>query len=271
MELLNCVETSIQNQNELESKNQLFSLFLIEPLQTGQGITLGNSLRRTLLSDLTGFAITGTRINNLHHEFSIIEGVREDVLEILLNLKEIVFKPSLKIKNQFISTPLKIKGILNIQGPIIVTAGMFFLPKETFQIINPEQYICTVLDNSKFYMEIDIENGVGYKLVEETRKKYFQENFLINKPSTLLVDALFSPIKRVNFKIKIIHDSYGNLKESLALEILTNGSISPKRSLQEANKILMDLFYSLFVNQNFLELSNHLISLDKLKKQEKQE
>ena len=255
--VLNCLETSID-----EEKN-ILSSFLIEPLQTGQGITLGNSLRRTLLADLTGFAITGARINNLKHEFAVVEGIREDILEILLNLKEITLRSSLLLKEKIAingnKKPLKFKAFLNVQGPMIVTAGMFFLPKNAFQIINPEQYICTIVNNSNLYLEIDIENGVGYQLTDESRKRNIPEKLSTLKPTTLLVDALFMPVKRVNYKIKLIHDSYGNIKESLYLEIQTNGSITPKRSLQEAIKILMHLFYSLFLTPELLEISSHLI------------
>jgi DNA-directed RNA polymerase subunit alpha len=254
--VLSCIETSID-----EEKN-ILSSFIIEPLETGQGITLGNSLRRTLLSDITGFAITGARINNLKHEFALIEGIREDTLEILLNLKEIVFKPSLilkeKIYGQINSMPLKFKSFINIKGPVIVTAGMLYLPRDLFKIVNPEQYICTIIDSSDFYLEIDIENGVGYQLTDEIRKKKLGEKLSILQPTTLLVDAIFMPIKKVNYKIKLIHDSNGNIKESLYLEILTNGSISPKRSLQEAIKILINLFYQLLITPQFLSISSFL-------------
>ncbi len=250
---LNCIETSID-----ERKN-ILSSFIIEPLETGQGITLGNSLRRTLLSDLTGFAITGVRINNLKHEFAIIDGIREDILEVLLNLKEIIFKPSLVLKKRISektnTLPLKFKSFVNAKGPVIVTAGMLNLPKNLFQIINPEQYICTLIDDSNFYLEIDIENGVGYQLTDESRKKNIQERLSILKPTTLLVDSIFMPVKKVNYKIRLIHDSYGNIKESLYLEILTNGSITPKRSLQEAIKILINLFYPLLMTPQLLALS----------------
>ncbi len=254
--ILNCIETSID-----EQKN-MCSSFIIEPLETGQGITLGNSLRRTLLADLTGFAITGVRINNLKHEFSIIEGIREDVLEILLNLKEIIFKPSLILKEKVNQkgniASLQFKAFLNVKGPLIVTAGMLFLPKDAFQIINPEQYICTIIDDSNLYLEIDIENGVGYQLTDESRKKKFKEKLSILKPTTLFVDAIFMPVKRVNYKIKLIHDSYGNIKESLYLEIYTNGSITPKRSLNEAIKILINLFSSLLITPELLTISSEL-------------
>jgi DNA-directed RNA polymerase subunit alpha len=235
MSKLTCIESYIE-----EDKNQ-YGFFLIEPLECGQGITLGNALRRTLLSDLSGFAITGVRINNLKHEFAIIEGLREDILEVLLNLKELIFKGSFFFKED--NNNEKLKGFLNVKGPLIVTAGMFQLPKGRIKLINPNQYICTIVDDSELYLEIDIENGKGYRLTEEIKKQKITEKFYPNKPSTLLIDAIFLPIKKVNYKIKLIHDTQGNIKESLHLEILTNGSISPKRSIQEGLKILMNLFY----------------------------
>jgi DNA-directed RNA polymerase subunit alpha len=250
MNKLTCIESYIdQDQNH-------YGCFLIEPLEIGQGITLGNALRRTLLSDLSGFAITGVRINNLKHEFAIIEGLREDILEVLLNLKELVFKGSFFFKEK--NSQEKLKGFLNIKGPIIVTAGMFNLPKNRVKIINPNQYICTLVDDSELYIEIDIENGKGYRLSEETKKQKLDEKFSPVTPSTLLIDAIFMPIKKVNYKVKLIHDTQGNIKESLHLEILTNGSITPKRAIQEALKVLMNLFYPLFVDPNFLVVSSQL-------------
>jgi DNA-directed RNA polymerase subunit alpha len=250
MPTLNCIETYI------EKDKTHYGCFLIEPLETGQGITLGNALRRTLLSDLIGFSIVGVRINNVKHEFSTIEGLREDILEVLLNLKEIVFKnysPSQHdLKN------CKWKGFLNVQGPVILTAGMFNLPKDSLKILNPNQYIGTIVDTSEFYMEIDIESGKGYSLTEETRKKTSYKTVSNLRPSTLFIDAIFMPIKRVNYKIKLIHDTKGNIKESLNLEIWTNGSITPKRSLQEGLKILLNLFYSLFITPDFLKVSSEL-------------
>jgi DNA-directed RNA polymerase subunit alpha len=250
MTKLICLESYI------DQSNNHYGNFLIEPLEIGQGITLGNSLRRTLLSDLTGYAITGVRINNLKHEFAILEGLREDILEILLNLKEVVFRCSSFSPN--LSKLKKFKGFINIQGPIVVTAGMFQLPKNLLKIINPNQYICTIVDNSQLYLEIDIENGKGYQLADENRKKIINEKFVTIKPSTLILDSIFFPIKKVNYKIKLIHDTKGNIKESLNLEILTNGSITPKRSIQESLKILLNLFYPLFINPKFLAVSSEL-------------
>lgn len=249
MSTLTCIETYFD-----EDQNH-YGSFIIEPLEPGHGITLGNAIRRTLLSDLTSFAITGARINDLKHEFSVIPGLREDILEIILNLKEIVLK-GFGSSNQNLKDT-KLKGFLNVKGPVIVTAGMFQLPKNSLKIINPYQYICTIVNNSEFYLEIDMEKGKGYRLNEETRRKNIQEKFVVVKPSTLLVDAIFMPIRKVNYKIKLIHDTQGNIKESLNLEILTNGSITPKRSLQESIKILMNIFYPLFVNGNFLRVSSN--------------
>ena len=258
MSTLTCIETYLDNE-----KNY-FGSFIIEPLETGQGITLGNALRRTLLSDLNGFAITGLRINNLKHEFSTLEGVREDVLEIMLNFKDVIFKNTFLSKNK--SYELKQKGYLNVKGPLIVTAAMLKLPRYLLKVINPQQYICTIIDDSELYIEVDIEKGKGYRLSEENRKNKIESKINPIKPSTLFVDSIFMPIKKVNYKIKLIHDSKGNIKESLNFEILTNGSVTPKRSLQEALKLLLNLFYPLFLNPAFLEISEKLIKKTESKK-----
>jgi DNA-directed RNA polymerase subunit alpha len=245
---LNCIKTLID-----ENKN-ISSSFIIEPLESGQGITLGNTLRRALLSDLSGFAITATRINNIKHEFAIIEGLREDVVELLLNLLDIVFKPSLILKKNIIlnkkEAPLKFKGFIEVKGPTILTAGMFHLPKNSLTILNPQQYIATLFSPTNFYLEVDIQNGKGYKLAKEQFQKELNEPFNF-EPKTLFLDCNFNPIKKVNFKVKLIHDLVGNIKESLYIEITSNGSVSPKRSLQEILKNLVNLFSSLLTMPNF--------------------
>jgi DNA-directed RNA polymerase subunit alpha len=251
MTQVTCIEKYI------DSEKNYYSCFLIEPLEAGHGITLGNALRRTLLSDLTTFSITGVRINDLKHEFSTVEGLREDPLEIILNLKEIIFKSSIFLEKEKINFS-KLKGFLHIKGPIIVTAGMFQLPQNMLTIINPNQYICTLLTPSEFYLEIDIENGKGYRLTEETRQHTLEPKLSRSKAATLLVDAIFTPIKKVNYKIKLIHDTQGNIKESLNFEITTNGSITPERSLHEAAKIIMNLFYPLFIQPQFLKTASYL-------------
>lgn len=251
MNKLTCIESKIDpDQNH-------YGRFIIEPLEIGQGITLGNALRRTLLSDLSGFAVTGARINNLKHEFAVLEGLREDILEVLLNLKEIIIKSSLLFSK--FKQKTKFKGFLNIKGPAIITAGLFNLPKDKIKIINPNQYIATLVDNSELNIEIDIEKGKGYRLAEENLKQHLSDKFSPLKPSTLLLDAIFMPVKKVNYKIKLIHDTQGNIKESLQLEVLTNGSITPKRSIQESLKIIINLIYPLFIDSNFLKASSLLM------------
>ena len=241
-------------ESHIKTDKSHYGHFMIEPLEVGQGITLGNALRRTLLSDLTGFAISGVRINDLKHEFAVVEGLREDVLEVLLNLKEIVFRTSFAAHHQ----DLKLKGFLHVQGPLIVTSGMFRLSKNHISLLNTNQYICTITDESEFYLEIDIEKGRGYRFAEDNYKRNMEEKLSPSRPSTLRIDSLFMPIKKVNYKIKLIHDTKGNIKESLLLEILTNGSISPNRSILEGLKLLMELLYPLFLTPDFLVTSSLL-------------
>jgi len=239
------------------NNNKNHDFFIIEPLEIGQGLTLGNSIRRTLLNDLVTFNITGVRINNLKHEFASIDGVREDTLEVLLNLKQIVLKSKFNFNQQSNNLLLKYKGFVNIKGPIILTAGMFNIPKNIFKIINPEQYICTIVTNSSLYIEFDIQNGISYQL-DKNKDIELETSLNTINAKTLLIDTNFIPIKRVNYKIQLIHDSYGLIKESLNLEILTNGSITPKRSLKEALKLLINLFSSTLININLLKFFTHL-------------
>lgn len=246
MSNINCIE------NYIDKEQNHYGCFIIEPLEIGQGITLGNALRRTLLSDLTAFSIVGVRINNTKHEFEIIESIREDILEILLNLKEVIFK-EYSFRGQKKQKDLKFKAFLNTAGPKIITAGMFQLPENHVKIINPNQYICTLTTSEEFYIEIDIESGKGYRLAEENRKKKIEKKLLPSRPSTLFLDSIFMPIKKVNYKIKLIHDTKGNIKESLNIEVITNGSITPKRSIQDSLKILMNVFYRLFLPNNLFQ------------------
>jgi DNA-directed RNA polymerase subunit alpha len=175
----------------------------------------------------------------------------------MLNFKDVIFKNTFISKNKHYE--LKQKGYLHVKGPVIVTAGMLKLPRYLLKVINPQQYICTIVDDSELYIEIDIEKGKGYRLAEENRKNKIEKKLSSIKPSTLFIDSMFIPIKRVNYKIKLIHDTKGNIKESLNFEILTNGSITPKRSLQESLKVLLNLFYPLFLNPNFFEISDKVI------------
>jgi DNA-directed RNA polymerase subunit alpha len=198
--------------------------FCIEPLSKGQGITIGNALRRTLLSNIPGTAIVGTRISGVDHEFSVIPGVKEDALEILLNLKQLVFKGNL---NEPIITRL------NIQGPCIVTAGDIDIPTN-LELIDPQQYIATITDFSHLEMEFILEQGESYVLSEKTASN--------NPRGFLAVDGVFTPIKKVNFFVEISSSKERLEKERLIIEIETNGSILPLEALDLATERLSSLF-----------------------------
>lgn len=242
-------------QSYIDQEKNYYGSFLIGPVDIGYGITLGNTIRRILLSNLSAFAITGLRLNNLNHEFTSLEGVREDLLEIILNLKQIIFRSSYFTQKKNYK---KFKGFLKTTGPCIITAGMFNLPKNLLKIINPHQYICTLTTAKPLLLEIDIENGSGYTLSETKEKFYNQQNLISKDTTTIYLDTNFNPIKKVNYKIKLIHDTQGILKETLFIEIVTNGSVTPTRSLQESIKIILTFFSSLlikidtsFSNKNF--------------------
>lgn len=215
---IECVESRSDKPRDYYGK------FIIEPLDQGQGITVGNALRRVLLADLEGSAITAVRISGVNHEFSTIPGIREDILELLLNLKEIVIKYSGKESTI---------GRLRVQGPTIVTANNFELPPEV-EIMDPNQYIATICSNSVLEMEFKISNGKGYQLVEKINDDLSQE--------FLHLDAVYMPVKKVNYSVEEIRHQQNSIKDRLTLEIWTNGSISPQEAIGQSSLILINLF-----------------------------
>ena len=218
---IECIES------KAESARKQYGRFVLEPLKQGQGITIGNALRRTVLSDLYGAAIVAVRIAGINHEFSTIAGVREDILEILLNLKEVVLK-SYTDQSQI--------GRVRVQGPAIITSGLFNLPPE-IQIIDPRQYIATICNNTIFEMEFIIEYGSGYRLVERGI-----DNRAID---FLQIDAVFMPTKKFNYTIEEVRITPQLIQEKLFIELWTNGSLSPQEALSQGATILTNLFYPL--------------------------
>jgi DNA-directed RNA polymerase subunit alpha len=206
--------------------------FLIDCLRPGQGITIGNQLRRILLNDLGGVAISAVRIAGVSHEFSTIPGVREDILEILLNLKGIV----LKSKTQ---TPEF--GRLKIQGPAVVTADLIQLPSN-LEMVNPNHYIMTISTSNILEIEFKFEYGTGYKLASQV--------FLEENENYLQLDTIFMPVQKVDFKIENVYDNFNNITERVFLDIWTNGSISPNEALTSAAQITIDLFTLLLENKD---------------------
>lgn len=209
--------------------------FIINSLRPGQGITVGNQLRRVLLGDLGGMAISAVRIAGVTNEFSTIPGVREDILEILLNLKGVVIKSKAQT-SQF--------GRLKIQGPSVVTADLIQIP-DGLEIINPNHYIATISTSSLLEIEFKFEYGTGYKLASQT--------FSDEDDNYLQLDTIFMPVQKVDFKIENVYDATNNISERLFLDIWTNGSISPNEALESASQIIIDLFTSLLNNKNISE------------------
>nr|YP_009314378.1 RNA polymerase a-subunit [Liagora harveyana]SCW22632.1 RNA polymerase a-subunit [Liagora harveyana] len=218
---IECIES------KTEGAREQYGRFVLEPLQQGQGITVGNALRRTILSDLYGAAVVAVRIAGVNHEFSTIAGVREDILEILLNLKEIVLK-SYTDKPQI--------GRVRVQGPAIITAGLFDVPNE-IEIIDPRQYIATICNNTIFEMEFRIEQGRGYRLIDKGMDD--------KAVDFLQIDAIFMPAKKFNYTVEEVRIDSELVQEKLLIELWTNGSISPQEALSQGATILTNLFYPL--------------------------
>lgn len=216
---IECVESKTQ-------KNQgQYGKFVLEPLERGQGTTMGNSLRRVLLSNLEGAAVTAIRIAGVSHEFATIDGVREDVLEIMLNMKEIVFK-------SYAQGPQIGRLVATDSGT--VTATQFDIPSEV-EVVDPNQYVATLSEGAKLEMEFRIEKGKGYRAVERSRDEPTSLDFL-------QLDAVFMPVTKVNYSVEDARVDGSAAKDRLILEIWTNGSLKPEDAISKAGEILADLF-----------------------------
>jgi DNA-directed RNA polymerase subunit alpha len=216
---IECVEAKThKNQSQ-------YSKFVLEPLERGQGTTVGNALRRILLSNLEGAAVTAIRIAGVNHEFATVEGVREDVMELMLNMKEIILK-SYTHQSQI--------GRLVATGPATVVAGQFELPSE-IEVVDPNQYVATLADSAKIEMEFRVETGKGYRAIERGKDENTSLDFL-------QIDALFMPVTKVNYSVEEMRAENGQARDRLLLEIWTNGSINPKEALSQAADLLVNLF-----------------------------
>ncbi|MBS0014814.1 MAG: DNA-directed RNA polymerase subunit alpha [Arthrospira sp. SH-MAG29] len=219
---IECIESNISTDRSQYGK------FVLGPLDRGQGITVGNALRRVLLSNLEGTAITAVRIAGVNHEFATINGAREDVLEIMLNLKEAVLKSH---------THQKQIGRLLVQGPATVTVGHFDLPSEV-EVVDKNQYIATLSPGATLEMECQIEKGTGYRAVDRHRDDSAALDFL-------QIDAIFMPVRKVNYTVEDARDGGSLEKDRLTLEIWTSGSLTPQEAISQAAAILVDLFGAL--------------------------
>lgn len=205
----------------------------MQPFERGFGHTLGNALRRILLSSMNGYAPTEVVISGVLHEYSTIDGVQEDVVDILLNIKGIVFKLHGNATEAVVS--LKKSGV----GPVF--AGDFELPHDV-EIVNPEQLVCHLAENGSIGMEVKVEKGRGYQSVSGRRLGKDQ-----NKIGAIQLDASFSPISRVSFEVEAARVEQRTDLDSLVLDIETNGSIDPEEAVRTAARILIDQM-SIFAN-----------------------
>lgn len=212
-------------------KKDSFAKFEIEGLCPGYGVTMGNSLRRILLSSLPGFAVTQAKIKGVQHEFSTMPGVLEDVITILLNLKQLRFK-------LFSDEPQR--GTLKVKGEQEVKGSDFQLPAQA-QLISKDVHIATLTDKkAELEIEILIEKGMGYEPVE--RRKQGKAEI-----GTIALDAIFTPIRKVNYKVENMRVGERTDFDRLFLELETDGTIAPEEAFAQACQILVDHF-SLFAN-----------------------
>jgi len=208
-----------------------YGKFVVQPLERGFGVTIGNAFRRVLMSSLPGAAITMIRIDNIFHEFSSVPGVVEDVAEIILNLKEV----RIKLLNK---RPEKV--VLNLKGPHDFKASDIQNNSADLEILNPEHHVATLNEDANFKMELRIGRGRGYVPAEE--------NKIPDQPiGTIPIDAIFSPIVKVSYQVENTRVGQRTDYEKLIIEIETDGSITPDDALTYAGKILKD-HIQLFIN-----------------------
>ena len=212
------------------SEDKKFAKIIVEPLERGFALTLGNALRRVLLSSIQGTAVTAIQIDGVLHEFSSINGVREDVTDIVLNVKSL----SLKLNS---NGPKKL--ILDAKGPGEITAKMINSNPD-IEILNPDQVICNLDENTKIYMELIVNTGKGYVSAEKNRDK--------DSPLGLIpIDSVYSPVKRVSYNVSSTREGLSIDYDKLTMEIETNGSVEADDCLAFAARILQDQL-SMFIN-----------------------
>lgn len=209
-----------------------YGKFVVEPLERGYGTTLGNSLRRILLSSLPGAAVTSVKIDGILHEFSTIPGVKEDVTEIILNLKKLAVK---------ISGESQKRVIINAVGPKVVTAGDI-IGDDELEIFNPDLHIATLEENATLVMEINISRGRGYVSADQNKNE--------STPIAVIpVDSIYTPVRKVNFSVENTRVGQVTDYDKLNLEIWTDGSLTPEEGVSIGAKIMQE-HLKLFVDLN---------------------
>ena len=213
-----------------ETFSEIYGKFIVCPLERGYGLTLGNAIRRVLLSSIRGTAVTRIKVDNVLHEFSTIPEIKEDVTDIILNLKQVRF-------NLFSDNPKTL--IIKKDGAGVVTASDIVVDDQV-EILNTEQHICTIGEGGSFYLEITVERGRGYRPAEE--------NKIDEMPlGTIPVDSFFSPVKRVNYTVTDARVGQRTDYDKLILEIWTDGTILPESALAVSSKVIKE-HLNIFIN-----------------------
>ena len=209
-------------------KNNFYGKFEIEPLERGFGTTLGNALRRVMLSSLPGDAVTSIKIDGVAHEFQKIDGVIEDVTAIVLNVKSLVIKNHSNDYNKVLR--------ISKMGPGVVTAADIEQDSD-IEILNPDLVIANLAEGGELNMEMTIGNGRGYVRAEENKKLFDK-----NKMNVIAIDSSYSPIERINYEVEPARVGQNDHFDKLILEVWTNGSITPEESISLGSRILIEHF-----------------------------
>ena len=212
----------------MEKADDFHGIFTFSPLQPGYGLTIGNAVRRVLLSSLEGYAVTGIKIPGIQHEFSTIDGIVEDVSEIILNLKNIRFKPTVESPEKNFSVSFNKKGTM--------TGADIGNNNSSFEVLNPEQEICTLSKKVKFSIELKVEKGRGYVTSEENNSTTSDVGFIS-------IDSVFTPIINVKYSVENTRVEQKTDFEKLILDIQTDGSIHPEDALKGSAQLLIKHFY----------------------------
>ncbi|MCE7043689.1 DNA-directed RNA polymerase subunit alpha [Dyadobacter sp. CY312] len=228
----------------MEKADDFHGLFEFKPLEKGYGVTIGNALRRILLSSLEGYAITSVKLPGVLHEFSSIEGIVEDVTEIILNLKMVRFKKVTDLNESRI--------VVNLKNVSVITAGDIGKFTSAFEVLNPDQVICHIDDQKEFEMELLLDKGRGYVPADEPRANELPFGYIA-------VDSIYTPIKNVKYSVENTRVEQRTDYERLLIDIQTDGSIHPEDALKGAANILI---------QHFMLFSDQTMTFEKQKAEE---
>lgn len=231
----------------VEERDPSYGRIVMEPLERGYGVTLGNALRRVLLSSISGAAITAIRVDGILHEFSTVPGVKEDVIELLMNVKHVPVRSY--------SSEFRILH-LDAEGPKTVTAADIE-PDSEVEFPSPDALICHLAEGAKLSADFYVESGTGYAPLDRPRPSYLPVD-------ALLVDAIFSPAKRVKYEVRDTRVGQRTDFDKLSLELWTNGVVSPEDAVRQASMILKDYFLNiaLEMTQNDPDLPGDIKNFD---------